>query len=305
MGVFDGSDGFWRTFADPDTFCLPLGETGVEDTSIRVTGVTSASTVGSPSITAVAGISVTGITSASTVGSPALTAVSGIAVTGVTSASTVGSPAVTSPSSGVGIPTVWYDGGSGTSPLTTGSITIPSGDRILAITYNRRASSAPPAAATISDSLGLTWTLVLDQAYDTGANPRLRVTIYEATSTGVPMTVTMTSGGAFTNFNLVVLSYSGAAVVGSNKQAANNAGADPSVTLSTPAGTSAVIGGLYGDTTVGTLTSDPSGYTSLVNHNGSYGYINVVYDLTSPAASLSWVTDCNYGIGWALEIPAA
>jgi hypothetical protein len=309
MGVFDGSECFWHTFADPDTFCLPLGDTGVEDTSIRPTGVTSASTVGSPALTAVSGITVTGVTSASTVGSPALSGVSGISPTGVTSASTVGSPAVTSP--GIGIPTVRYDGGSSSSPLTTGSITIPSGDRILAISYNRRASGAAPAAATISDTQGLTWTQVIDQAYDTAANPRLRVTIYEAASNGSATTVTMTSGGTFTTFNLLLLSYSGAAAVGSNKQAANSATGDPSVTLSSPAGTSAVIGGMYGDLTSGTLTSNPSGYTSLVSRvgNGSgtaaAGYVNAVYDLTSPAASLAWVTDSNYGIGWALEIPAA
>ena len=71
-----------------------------------------------------------------------------------------------------------------TTSSTTASFTPSAGEYLVAIAWLRQ-QTTPPASASISDSLGLSWSSgVALQGFDGGANPRFGVRVWTAEATG-------------------------------------------------------------------------------------------------------------------------
>ena len=100
--IKSGQEGFiqWATFDDDsrDIFVNTVNDEAItagSDYSLTATGVSSASSVGTPAITQAHDLTGTGVSSASSVDSPALTQLHDLTASGISSASSVGSPAIT------------------------------------------------------------------------------------------------------------------------------------------------------------------------------------------------------------------
>lgn len=192
----------------------------------------------------------------------------------------------------------------GTTTATTSSFTPSADDLLICIVHGRRNTSLP-AQPTISDSLGGTWTEVIDQSYDPGANPRVRARMFRQRIGGSPASMTVTgtiSDGTITGVG--VISVSGASDDLSNVVANNNATGDPSCTVAAVAGTSAVAGFCACNAT--NLVTQVAGFTELFDTTiNAAMQLECAYDLSSPSTTLSWTSTNTNTIGIAFEIKEA
>lgn len=189
---------------------------------------------------------------------------------------------------------------SGTTTGTTGSFTPGAGDTLIAFVFGRKNTSAP-AQPTISDSLGGSWTEIIDNTYDPGANPRVRFRAFWNTPAASAMTVTGTiSDGASTG--VAVLSITGIGTTDFTNQGTNiNAAGDPSVTLTTPGATSAVLGFAY--MTATNVITQAAGFTELVEFTANTNIqAEICYDISSPAATVSWTSTNTQSVGFGVEL---
>lgn len=203
----------------------------------------------------------------------------------------------------IGTPINRGTNGGGSTSATVASFTPNAGELLVAVVGTRR-STGVSATPTVSDSLGLTWTEIILQTYDTGSNPRLVMRALWAVATGAAMTVSAACADS-TNIGLSVVGVTGAGTVFTNAGGNNNAAGDPSVVLAAPAATSAILG--WAVFVGGNAVSPPSGYTELVEFNvaSGSGPMEVCYDTTSPSATVSWVTSNISSVGIAMEVQEA
>lgn len=187
----------------------------------------------------------------------------------------------------------------GTTTATTASFTPGAGDTLLAFVFGRR-STVAPAQPTISDSLGGTWTEIADVTYDTGANPRLRARLFRSVASGSAMTVTgAISDGTTTG--IMVVSVSGVGTDFSNFGSNTNAAGDPSITLTAPGATSAVVGFTAQNAT--NLVTQVASYTELTEFTANAAMRGeACYDISSPASTVSWTSTNTLSIGIAVEL---
>lgn len=192
--------------------------------------------------------------------------------------------------------------GATATSVTTASFTPTAGHLLLAFATARPTAADIP---TISDTLGNTWTQVGSPGTDFG-NITAKLWYQVVESSPAARTVTASSTGS-TQVGLAIVAISGAGTDFSNFQANTNAAGDPSVTMSSYAGTSAALG-FYAGNAGGSNVTIPTGYTSLTNSQIATNIrFAVVYDTTSPSTTQTWTGVSTDSICFGVEIkePAA
>lgn len=202
----------------------------------------------------------------------------------------------------IGTPTSRATATGTTSAINSGSITIPAGELVFVQFGQGNAASGTPAAGTIGDTAGWSWTVARDDIGATSGSTRTRQQIWTAVSNGSANTITCTPGTNGATCGLIVSSVSGAMNDTSNSQAGASNTGDPSATLpSAPGSTSAGFGFAYiggGPTTL----NPPSGFTELVEITPSGTRAHVCYDLSSPSQTCTWSTSGISSVGAYIEI---
>jgi hypothetical protein len=213
-------------------------------------------------------------------------------------------------SAAIGTPVNQFTGFSITGAATTSSAFTPPADSILIASVFGSQNTTVPAAPTITDSIGLTWTEITDVTYDGGTNPRYREKIFWASVGASPssMTVTGTVTGV-PRMSLSVISITGSGTDFSNNMSSTSPVGDPSATLpSAPGANSAVIGWAIASNGANAFIQ-PTGFTELFDLTwpSNAGDTEFVYDLTSPTQTLSWTSTNLKTMGIAIEVkePAA
>jgi hypothetical protein len=191
--------------------------------------------------------------------------------------------------------------GATSTTVTTASFTPAVGTLLVACVGARPSVSTAP---TISDSLGGTWTEFAGSSVATGnirgrmwwqlvtAATARTVTVVSASATQIAVGIVGATNANATDFsNFAVPVY--------------NATGDPSVTLAALAANSIVIGFLIGNAGA-TGSTPPSGYAELYDALPATNLrMSVVHDMTSPGATLAWVSPSTDSYGFALEIKEA
>jgi hypothetical protein len=195
--------------------------------------------------------------------------------------------------------------GTSAGTATTGSFTVPSGDLIF-VARGLRGSAAQPSSFTISDSLGLTWNSLGDQAYRP-ATIGMRLQVWWAQSTGSAMTVTLTTGATGANQGRTdIVSISGVDTASlTNKAFATNASGAPSVSLpSAPAGSSTVLAFFMGSGSV--TVPPPTSYTEIDEVGAATAILESGYIASSASQTVAYnVSGDGESIAFALELVAA
>jgi hypothetical protein len=177
------------------------------------------------------------------------------------------------------------------STATTGSFTVPTGDLIV-VASGIFAQGVSAATPSISDSVGLSWQLI-GTLRSAGAT-RTRITVWAAVSTGVAMTVSVTSNDATTlSGRLFVGSVADASTDFTNHAEVSDAtSGSPAPSLPTaPAANSLVMA--FGAFNANPLTvSPPSGFTELaeIAAAGPSRPLEIAYDVGSPPQTAAWST---------------
>ncbi len=180
--------------------------------------------------------------------------------------------------------------GAAAATHTTASFS-PAADRRLVAYIASFKATVGVATPTISDTGGLTWTLLASYVMSTFSNPDTRGDWYISSDTGggtpAARTVTVTSTGA-ASIGVMVASVLTSDVSGSIVQFATGedlSAGDPQITFGSAPGATNIV--LLGTSHVGGSTvTGPTGYTSLCNsvHSASRK-IACAYDITSASQS--------------------
>jgi phage gp45-like len=190
--------------------------------------------------------------------------------------------------------------GWGAASASTASITVPAGDLIYVFGGARRGSAV--SKPTISDTLSLTWTEVINLEANDAATFGWLV-VWSAVSTGAAVTITVSSTSAgLTGAHAV--SVSGAAAIYTNAATTFDGAGDPTVTLSALSANSAVLAGLWIFAQAAT-PADPAGFTGLGGGNTTApgnGTLESWQDSTAPATSVAWISGGTRTIGVAIEV---
>jgi hypothetical protein len=190
--------------------------------------------------------------------------------------------------------------GWGAASASTASITVPAGDLIYVFGGARRGSAV--SKPTISDTLSLTWTEVINLEANDAATFGWLV-VWSAVSTGAAVTITVSSTSAgLTGAHAV--SVSGAAAIYTNAATTFDGAGDPTVTLSALSANSAVLAGLWIFAQAAT-PADPAGFTGLGGGNTTTpgnGTLESWQDSTAPATSVAWTSGGTRTIGVAIEV---
>ncbi|MQX77500.1 hypothetical protein [Sinorhizobium medicae] len=200
----------------------------------------------------------------------------------------------------IGTPTHLIAAGATATTATSASFTPSANVRIFALCAARGSTAAVP---TISDSLGGTWTAVTGSGIDAGV---ICGAIYYQDVGGSPSarTVTVTATGTPTQVGCEVFEISGTGAISSNFHSNVNAAGDPSVTMSAYAATSILVA--LGVGNAGSTWTQPTGCTEIYDLAPATNVrLNVSYDMTSPATSLTWTSTSTDSIGYGLEITEA
>ena len=167
----------------------------------------------------------------------------------------------------------------------------------------RNSSGNLVTAPTISDTVGLSWSVIRDTLYDDASSPRIRGVLWRAQlgASTVSMTVTAAHASAG-NMNLHVFQMPYGSLNGNVNDALNAAG-DPSASLpSAPAGDSMVLATFcfYG----GATPTAPSGFTgiSTINNNSGALRSQVVYMMPTAAQTAAWTTSGTKSFAQIVEI---
>ncbi|RVL37989.1 hypothetical protein [Sinorhizobium meliloti] len=200
----------------------------------------------------------------------------------------------------IGTPTHLIAAGATATTATSASFTPSANVRIFALCAARGSTAAVP---TISDNLGGTWTAVTGSGIDAGV---ICGAIYYQDVGGGPSarTVTVTATGTPTQVGCEVFEISGTGAISSNFHSNVNAAGDPSVTMSAYAATSILVA--LGVGNAGSTWTQPTGCTEIYDLAPATNVrLNVSYDMTSPAMSLTWTSTSTDSIGYGLEITEA
>ncbi|ABR60180.1 hypothetical protein [Sinorhizobium medicae] len=200
----------------------------------------------------------------------------------------------------IGTPTHLIAAGATATTATSASFTPSANVRIFALCAARGSTAAVP---TISDNLGGTWTAVTGSGIDAGV---ICGAIYYQDVGGSPSarTVTVTAAGTPTQDGCEVFEISGTGAISSNFHSNVNAAGDPSVTMSAYAATSILVA--LGVGNAGSTWTQPTGCTEIYDLAPATNVrLNVSYDMTSPATSLTWTSTSTDSIGYGLEITEA
>lgn len=200
----------------------------------------------------------------------------------------------------IGTPTHLIAAGATATTATSASFTPSANVRIFALCAARGSTAAVP---TISDSLGGTWTAVEGSGIDAGA---ICGAVYyqDIGSSPAARTVTVTATGTPTQVGCEVFEISGTGEISSNFHSNVNAAGDPSVTMSAYAATSILVA--LGVGNAGSTWTQPTGCTEIYDLAPATNVrLNVSYDMTSPATSLTWTSTSTDSIGYGLEITEA
>jgi hypothetical protein len=183
------------------------------------------------------------------------------------------------------------------SPVTTASFTPANGELLVVFGHNKAA--ATPAKPAITDSLGLSWTEVVDG--DEGS--RVRTTCYIAVATGSAMTVTSTASGA-TQSSVHVVGYTGAATTITNFNSGSDSAGDPAVTLGvSPSTGSAVVGSCAFNG--GNNVTPPTGFAELYESTQASYRSETASDETSPSGTMTWSTSNTNAAAVVVEVKEA
>lgn len=187
-------------------------------------------------------------------------------------------------------PTVVASAAAASGSITTGSFTPSPYSVLFAIAAVRR-TSATPTAATITDSLGNTWTLVpgADASEDDGtAFLRLRVYYLVIGATSSSMTVSSASASANHQGVVIVQVIGGSVSFGNIDTGTGTAGAATATLPSTPSTTNFILGAFYDRNFTSPITP-PAGFTELVLSDvGTNGKLQVAIDDNTTATALAW-----------------
>lgn len=200
----------------------------------------------------------------------------------------------------IGTPTHLIAAGATATTATSASFTPSANVRIFALCAARGSTAAVP---TISDNLGGTWTAVTGSGIDAGV---ICGAIYYQDVGDSPSarTVTVTATGTPTQVGCEVFEISGTGAISSNFHSNVNAAGDPSVTMSAYAATSILVA--LGVGNAGSTWTQPTGCTEIYDLAPATNVrLNVSYDMTSPATSLTWTSTSTDSIGYGLEIAEA
>ena len=195
-------------------------------------------------------------------------------------------------------------GAAGTSSASTALTLAAAGNQTLIACAAVSHATTTPTKPTFSGA-GLTWTEIADYTYETGVNPRLRITVWWANA-----------AAGFTSQAFTVSS-AGAAVVAatlsswididtaagfSNKNSATSTVGDPALTLGAVASDSAVYTAACG---VGNGAFGMTGYTGLGSFNPTASFtLDDRYDVSSPSTTLTRTSTNTYTIGLGIEFKA-
>lgn len=194
-------------------------------------------------------------------------------------------------------------GGTG-STVATAEFTPAAGSLILA-SWARRWNSEAPAATTITDSTGRTWTpLVLSPSEaDNGSNLFVRIGLSWAIATGAPMSVTASQPfGAKTGLHVTEIprAFAGIANVATDDDTAG----DPTAVMATPGGAS--ISFAFGMFCGTNAVSPPSGFTELHEQVSNTDLITQTSWKAAPTDTAAWTTSNNtMSLGLIAEIRPA
>lgn len=198
----------------------------------------------------------------------------------------------------IGTPTLRDASGAIATSVTSASFT-PAANSILFCWAGNDGSGSPSTTPVISDSLGGSWT----QIGSTVTLSDLAGALFYQSIGGSPsaMTVTSTcSDGERVCIN--VFDVTGAGTDFSNTASGTNASGDPSFSISSPAGTSAVFG--FAFALGGNNFTPPSGYTELTDTSpgATTRRTTTVYDLSSSGTTLTWSSTNGNCVAFAVEV---
>lgn len=201
----------------------------------------------------------------------------------------------------IGTPTLRDASGAISSSVTSASFT-PAANSILFCWAGNDGSGSPSATPAISDSLGGSWT----QIGSTVTLSDLAGALFYRTIGGSPSSMTVTStcsDGERVTIN--VFDVTGAGTDFSNTASGTSGTGDPSFSISSPAGTSAVFG--FAFALGGNNFTPPSGYTELSDTSpaSTTRRTTTVYDLSSPGTTLTWSSTNGNCVAFAVEIKEA
>lgn len=194
------------------------------------------------------------------------------------------------------------------------SFTPANGALLIAIVSSRLSGGAvPPTKPTITDTLSLTWTEIMDHIYDPGASPRERIVAwYTVIGTGAAVTLTggCASAGASSPVALASMEFAGWGGVApdfTNQIGADDANGDPSCVLpSVPAATSCVI--CHTIAAQANSMSKTASYTALGYNDAfasSSGRQAGEYDDSSAAQTVGWTSTNLHTAAIAFELKVA
>lgn len=198
----------------------------------------------------------------------------------------------------IGTPTLRDASGAIAASVTSASFT-PAANSILFCWAGNDGSGSPSATPAISDSLGGTWT----QIGSSVTLSDLTGALFYRSIGGSPSSMTVTntcSDGERVTIN--VFDVTGAGTDFSNTASGTSASGDPSFSISSPAGTSAIFG--FAFALGGNNFTPPSGYTELTDTSpaATTRRTTTVYDLSSPGTTLTWSSTNANCVAFAVEI---
>lgn len=196
----------------------------------------------------------------------------------------------------------------GDASATSASFSFTSGGYIFAF-VNWQDGGAVPAAGTITDSEGLTWTQLWEDTFDPGAGVRHRLRLYRAISNGNSMTVTVTPAttGGVECVLCSLIGVTGAASFYGNIGFDTALSTDfPAPSLTSAPNADSTVLGWYFTNGAGSPTA-PAGYTEIQEFNSNIGglggrVIQCVYDAGSAAQSATWADTNNFEGAFLIEL---
>lgn len=194
----------------------------------------------------------------------------------------------------------------GTTPATSASFTPTANSTIIVFSFCTSGSSL--RGATVSDSIGGTWTQIGGNFDGPGASQFCRARMHYHLPGATPAARTVTLTGDLTSLamsGIAVEITGGVSTDFTNNNGAGHATGDPSFTVTTPDAGSAVLA-FYGNAAnTAVIATPPSGYTTLqalAEFGTSGDSVSSHYDLSSPGTTLAWVASGANCVGCAVEL---
>lgn len=204
-------------------------------------------------------------------------------------------------------------GSSGTTvTASTGTVSIDPGESVLVFFASFRSTIGPAAAATISDTAGVSWTEVNPGGWtlNFGTNPFIRIQAWvtrnnSGSTISTTVTCTSTTASGTLSSGIAAVGITGNSTTITNFGSSANAAGDPAPSMANaPAATSAAVG--FGAFTGSVVLSAPTGFTELQAFQAaSVRRFQTIHDDSSPAQTATWSSTDTNSLGVLIEIPIA